>query len=202
VNIDKISNDKKNKIINTSLKLFSKNGYKHTTTDAITKDSNISKGILFHYFTTKKTLYFFLYDYSLKFIMDQLKNEKTITKVDFFDYIKKQIKRKWLIMEKHPYIYAFLVSAIKEEDKEIKEYIRKKQSTTRNDSWNEVLLKTDRSKFKNEDDLEKLVKLIVFYSDGLMKDFIETENIDVEKSSQEFMDILSMLKRNFYKEEV
>lgn len=201
MNLEHIDEDKKMNIINASLCLFSKNGYKHTTTESITKNANISKGLLFHYFKNKKTLYFYLYDYSVQLIVDEIMNKKESTSDDFFEYVKENTKNKWKMMETYPYIYLFLISSVKEEDKEIKEYVMTKTKELRDDSWNEVIKKVDRSKFKHPEDLEKVIHLITYYSNGLMKEFVEQENFDIKNGTKQFMEIIDMFKRNFYKDE-
>ncbi|MFZ3151161.1 MAG: helix-turn-helix domain-containing protein [Anaerolineaceae bacterium] len=45
----------KEKILNSALKLFVKEGFS-ATTGSITKDAEVSAGILFHYFSTKNDL--------------------------------------------------------------------------------------------------------------------------------------------------
>ena len=201
MNLEHIDEDKKMNIINAALRLFSKNGYKHTTTESITKNANISKGLLFHYFKNKKTLYFYLYDYSVQLIVDEIMNKKESTSDDFFEYVKENTKNKWKMMETYPYIYLFLISSVKEEDKEIKEYVMTKTKELRDDSWNEVIKKVDRSKFKHPEDLEKVIHLITYYSNGLMKEFVEQENFDIKNGTRQFMEIIDMFKRNFYKDE-
>ena len=59
-----LKREKQDRMINASLKVFAENGYRHASTDEIVKDAGISKGLLFHYFTSKMGLYEFLFDYS------------------------------------------------------------------------------------------------------------------------------------------
>ena len=52
-----LKREKQDRMINASLKVFAENGYRHASTDVIVKDAGISKGLLFHYFTSKMGLY-------------------------------------------------------------------------------------------------------------------------------------------------
>ena len=52
-----IKSDKQERIINAAIKVFAENGYKKASTDVIVKEAEISKGLLFHYFTNKIGLY-------------------------------------------------------------------------------------------------------------------------------------------------
>jgi len=200
----KLDEVKKERIINASLKLFASYGYKHTSTDLITKEAEISKGLLFHYFGTKKNLYFYLYDYALNFILSEVSKNDYQELTDFFEIILTGIKLKWNVMKKYPYIYEFLLSAIKEKDEEIQKYVNSKHNIASDDSWESILSRVDKTKFKNADDINKIVSLIRNYGNGLMKEFIRINDIkakDIEKNTKEFTEIILMLKTNFYKEE-
>lgn len=50
------SDDKKNKIMDSALKLFVEKGFHGTSTSAISKNAGVSAGILFHYFPSKNDL--------------------------------------------------------------------------------------------------------------------------------------------------
>lgn len=49
--------DKKNRIINSAIKLFAENGYNGTSTARIAAEAGVSQGIIFHYFTSKEGLF-------------------------------------------------------------------------------------------------------------------------------------------------
>lgn len=53
--------NKEQKILESALKLFVERGFHGTSTNAISKDAGVSAGILFHYFSTKKSLIVYLF---------------------------------------------------------------------------------------------------------------------------------------------
>lgn len=59
-NFEKISEDKKQMIINKGIKIFSEFSFVEAKTDLIVKEAGISKGLLFYYFDNKKI---FIYTY-------------------------------------------------------------------------------------------------------------------------------------------
>ena len=65
---EKLPKEKRERIINTGIQAFSRNPYKDVSTDSITKQCQISKGLLFHYFGSKKQFYL----YCLKTALDRL----------------------------------------------------------------------------------------------------------------------------------
>lgn len=56
----KLSEEKQELILKVCIEEFAKNGYDHTSTDVLTSKAGISKGILFHYFKSKKNLYLYI----------------------------------------------------------------------------------------------------------------------------------------------
>ncbi len=72
-------NDKKERITNAGIKIFSKKGYGSTTTAEIAKEAGVSVGTLFNYFPNKQILFNELYLYANKHYCDYTKNleEKT-----------------------------------------------------------------------------------------------------------------------------
>ena len=56
---EKLSEEKKERILSTGIRAFSEKPYREVSTDAITRACRISKGILFHYFHSKKDFYLY-----------------------------------------------------------------------------------------------------------------------------------------------
>lgn len=56
---EKLPEDKQEMILSAGIREFSQKSYKEASTDSITKACGISKGILFHYFGSKKEFYLF-----------------------------------------------------------------------------------------------------------------------------------------------
>lgn len=97
----KLSEEKQELILKVCIEEFAKNGYDHTSTDVLTSKAGISKGILFHYFKSKKNLYLYI----VKTITDSLvkimlEEAEKVTSQDFFERIKAMtiIKQKLAIL--------------------------------------------------------------------------------------------------------
>ncbi|MBE6486802.1 MAG: TetR/AcrR family transcriptional regulator [Methanosphaera stadtmanae] len=67
-------NDKQQRIIESSIKIFSKKGYGSTTTAEIARDAKVSVGTLFNYYSNKQQLVNELYLYANKDYCDYTKN--------------------------------------------------------------------------------------------------------------------------------
>ena len=60
-----LKKDRQDRIINGAMRIFTENGFRHASTDEMVAAASISKGLLFHYFKSKKGAYLFLYEYCL-----------------------------------------------------------------------------------------------------------------------------------------
>ncbi|HHT76935.1 MAG TPA: helix-turn-helix transcriptional regulator, partial [Clostridiaceae bacterium] len=61
-NFLKIDITKQKRVLAAALEVFSREGYLRANTNEIAALAEISKGLLFHYFGSKKNLYLFLLD--------------------------------------------------------------------------------------------------------------------------------------------
>jgi len=88
---EKLPADKKELILSTGIKEFSQKSYKDVSTDVITGKCGISKGILFHYFGSKKKYYL----YCLEQCLERL-TEKTeeVAGNDFYEILFEGMNRK------------------------------------------------------------------------------------------------------------
>ncbi len=112
---DKFWDLKKNRqdsMINGSLKVFTRYGFRHASTDEIVAEAGISKGLLFHYFYSKSGLYAFLSEYSARFALVELDSEIRKTQaLPYFDLQRKLADAESRIMRQYPYLLLFLEKA-------------------------------------------------------------------------------------------
>ncbi len=88
---EKLPAEKKNKILYYGIREFSQKSYNDAGTDRITEQCQISKGILFHYFGSKKKFYL----YCLEKSMERLTSyTETVTGKDFYEILFAEMDRK------------------------------------------------------------------------------------------------------------
>ena len=56
-----LKREKQDRIMGAAIKFFALYGYENVSTDDMVREAHISKGLLFHYFISKKGLYGFIY---------------------------------------------------------------------------------------------------------------------------------------------
>jgi AcrR family transcriptional regulator len=124
--LSKLPEDKKQKIIKVSMEEFSRNGYGGTSTNVITTRAGISKGLLFHYFTSKKELFLFLASMVFDDFIEQIKGEqKDITGYSLPENVKKLFLSKAGYFAGHELEFVFLTKALQDNHQEVIEEVRK-----------------------------------------------------------------------------
>ena len=92
---EKLSDDKKELILSAGMKEFSQKPYKEASTDSITKACGISKGLLFHYFGSKKAFYFFCLERAMEKLTAQAQSKEEVN--DFYDILFSSMDQKFAL---------------------------------------------------------------------------------------------------------
>ncbi|MGL5647174.1 MAG: TetR/AcrR family transcriptional regulator [Clostridium sp.] len=101
---------KKNLVLDISITEFALHGYKGTSTNIICKKSSISKGLLYHYFTSKENLYRETLQYAINIFkanitLDFSNNKKGI------DYISEYFNLKFKFFSENPLISKIIIGS-------------------------------------------------------------------------------------------
>lgn len=194
-----LKKEKQDRMINASLKVFAKNGYKHASTDDIVADAAISKGLLFHYFTNKLGLYTFLYDYSSRFMSLELSTCVNKEEDDFFVLIEKMESAKMQVLKNYPYMQLFLDSTASENVKEALLATEERKDMLAQ-AREEILSRADYSRFRREADAEKIKSMIDYTVRGLMEEHFLSGSFHPDMMNEEIRAYLRMLKKLAYAE--
>jgi hypothetical protein len=195
---------KRDRIINSALEEFSKNGFEKASTNNIVKNANISKGLLFHYFGNKKELYKKLDEFVMQIITESIVENIDWSITDLFERVKQIIIIKVEVINKYPYIYDFFSSSFKGKSVEEIRNITDKQLT---DFTKKVYTyNIDFSKFKENIDMKKTMTIIKWtfekLGEELWKNIVAGNEIfDIKKIEIETESYIDTLEKVFYKEE-
>ena len=188
-----LKKEKQDRMINASLKMFAENGFERASTDDIVKEAGISKGLLFHYFISKQGLYEFLFDYSTKFMTLETGSLVSSKETDYFLIYKQITNARAQIMRNYPYMYLFLVSALKEKGDNLNVEIMQKISDYRltvegyfsNVKWNVEHMKYDH---------KKIMAISEFTLQGLLEKEVSQGTFEVEQYVKEAMEYIDLLR--------
>lgn len=189
--------EKRIQIMDAAAECFAKNGYKKTSiTDIITK-AGIAKGLVFYYFKNKKDLYMRTYKYYVEETKKILEGDLS-KEPDFFKRIGMSISAKTDFIYQHKFAYEFLVSVYIEEDLSVVEDIAKYNEEAINDNTKLLYEGIDFSKFKSEFNITDVIKMVIWISDGIIKN---SKTASVDEMMEEFKKYTQIMKKCFYKEE-
>ena len=193
-----IKNEKQERILNAAIKVFALNGYRKASTDVIVTEAGISKGLLFHYFTNKLSLYEYIIDYSIKYMNFEFTTSVSKYEKDFFELQMMMEQAKIRVMKIYPYMQQFLASLKYETDAKAKAVIGENAYALES-MFNVIYKQADTSKFEGYVVVQKVVDMIRWMSDGYLREHLVEGDTDVDVLVSEFSKYLKMLRAHFYR---
>lgn len=198
--------EKREVIINAALEEFAQKGYKNASTNEIVKKANISKGLLFHYFSNKKKLFLFLYDYSKDVFLNEFYNKMNYDETDIIKRWRQIVLLKMELIQKYPVLYDFILASAVEDSKEIKQELENQMKNVLEDSYKRLFNNIDTSRFKAGMDIKRVLEIIFWVAQGFSNrelDHIKSDptyrsHIDTNALVEEFELYLDLLKDTFY----
>jgi AcrR family transcriptional regulator len=193
---------KRGNLIASSREEFAKRGYQKASTNNIVKRAGVSKGLLFHYFGSKKALYDYLEEYVVALIISELEDKIDWEETDFFNRVKQVVWIKGTLSYRYTYLFEFFTVVLAQKSTE--------QIYAYQDKYAPGLMQKiythniDYSKFKDDLDMGKAVNIInwVFekYSTELLaKMSNQGIKFNYEAVEKDFNDYVEILKTAFYK---
>lgn len=196
---NKIKKEKQDKIINSAMEEFSKYGYEKASTNNIVANANISKGLLFHYFSNKQGLFDFLINYSFEVMINEINEKVNWEEMDIFDRLKEIFMIKMKVSRKYPRIFHFFNIML--EYKSVEEIM--KEERVSNLLSKIYFQDIDYTKFKKDIDPVKALNIIKWtfekYGDENLKKFQTDGLIDFDKISTEIDEYIDILRLAFYR---
>jgi AcrR family transcriptional regulator len=197
--------EKRERILNAALKEFADNGYEKARTNEIVKQAGISKGLLYHYFDSKKNLFLFLYDYTTQIFIEEFFGLINLKERDVLARWRQHSLLKLDLIQKYPEMFHFIVTANQEQSEEIKNETESKNKDIYTDGYTKIFENIDQTKFKDDVDIKKALNVIKWTMEGfsnLEQQKLETSNLnkmDYDKMLRELDSYFEMLKKCFYK---
>lgn len=204
-----LGKEKRDRIINAAMREFAAKGFKNASTNEIVKKAGISKGALFHYFTSKLDLYGFLYRYSIDFFMETIEPRIKKLPVDVFERWIAFAALKIEIAAQYPDMAEFMQSVYKEESHLSIDLLKAEFERFSVNFQKKIYEDIDLSKFRPDVDPAKAFQIIWWILEGFafakQKESYDLSTINnreyIKTLICEIDSYLSMLKKSFYKEE-
>lgn len=196
-----LTEEKQKAIIEAGFCCFGKMGYKKASVSDIASAAGISKGMIFHYFGSKKAMYLYLVNIGYQELIHAFETEFDKNVHDFFDIIISGTRCKIAAMREHPSLMKFLTSIYYESDSEVvtevQEFLKMGEAFRTNLTLSDI----DMDKFKDTVSPPLVLQLLTKYAEGYIGNMPPGDDFDMDKMLKEFMECVFMMKNNFYKEE-
>ena len=189
-----LKKEKQDRIINAALKVFALHGYRHASTDDIVREASISKGLLFHYFESKLGVYAFVYEYSVRYMILEIKACVDRNERDLFELMKQTECARMHALRAYPYMQQFLNRSMTEDVKEALLAVEEKKSELL-DVYETINSQADLSALPEGIDGVKLRKMLDFTSKGLMTKRFLDASFQPEMLYEEIAGYLDMMKQ-------
>ncbi|EGA91045.1 TetR family transcriptional regulator [Planococcus donghaensis MPA1U2] len=194
--------EKRDRILNSAMKEFSKNTFQKASTNKIVEDAGISKGLLFHYFGNKEKLYKYLEFFTFKVMTDEINNELDWNNQDILVRLKEISMIKLKVFQKYPYLTDFSLLLFK--DSTVEEIMHKYPDFPLKLYGQVYTHNIDYSLFKKDLDVEKALNIIKWtmekFSDEFRKDLeLGVTKFDDQSVEKEIFKYIDMLKECFYR---
>ncbi|MDW7685056.1 MAG: TetR/AcrR family transcriptional regulator [Bacillota bacterium] len=194
--------EKRQRIVNAGLSEFAKQGFNEASTNSIVKIAGISKGSLFKYFSNKEDLYFFILDFIIADLIEDMKDQIPKLKGDIFEIILlyAEIEFNWYV--KNPDKYKLLKRAFINDNSTMYEKTVERYKLSGDSFYDTLLEGASADGFR--EDKEKTVNILKWILEGFNEEYIKKieSHSDINNIKQiyvrELKEYLQILKAGIY----
>lgn len=205
---DILPEDKKNKILSACIEEFANNGYEKASTNSIVRNSGISKGLLFHYFGSKKNVFLSTLDYSINYILNKYYDISEDKPSDLFERMMWVSLLKMRMWYEEPLMFNLVFNAFINFPDELKEEIESRYVQLNSEHMPRFFEGIDISKLRKGVPREKAVEIIMLFLGGLSQKYMgqyKNHSADemlenMNKLINEINEYFDILKQGIYQE--
>ena len=198
--------EKRDRIINAAIEEFSLYPYAKASTNNIVKNAGISKGLLFHYFVSKKELYEKLIGFVLNKLFDDISAEIDWETTDILERIKQLVLYKIELSATYPQMFDFIIKVISElNTKSIADVMNlyEKYGVNIQGILGDIYTRNiDYSKFRDQTAIDKSINIVRWslekFAEESLLNLKGLHEFDLKKTSQELDVYMNLLKSTLY----
>ena len=203
---ENLSEEKKKRILDACMSEFADNGFEGASTNEIVKKAGISKGILFHYFGSKKNLYLYLLDKTIGYSIKKFYSFGENAPDDLFERILFDGMIKLKISYEEPVIYKLIYKTFINTPDDLKDEVALRYKRIYESNVPALLKGLDLSKIRSGIDPKKAVDVVLLFMEALMNRYTEAyRNVSAEqafaladKIMDDSKDYIEILKKGIY----
>ncbi|HZK55455.1 MAG TPA: TetR/AcrR family transcriptional regulator [Desulfosporosinus sp.] len=202
---ENLSEEKRQRILEACILEFAEKGYEKASTNAIVKNAEVSKGILFHYFGNKKRLYLYIAEYCLQYLMTEYRKYPLQKAGDIFDRILEFGVIKLKITHANPNISQVIVHAFMNTPECVRSELQEQYKKAADQLMPSIFKDIDLSKFRQGVDPKKALEIIMLFLEALQGKYTKAykgreQDLlgDVDKIMEDYTQYIAILKYGLY----
>ena len=162
---------RRSRILEAALVEFAAKGYKKASTNTIVREANVSKGLLFHYFISKKDLYLYLYKFARKAVSNELFEKVNFADRDVLNRMQQSTLVKIESYLAHPLFVDLFETAENLQDPEMIAEIIKLDKEATEESYDKIFSSIDYYLFKDTLNVDRCLQIVRWTIDKLSFDW-------------------------------
>ena len=195
---------RKNRILEAALNEFAERGYKKASTNTIVREAKVSKGLLFHYFISKKELYIYIYNYALETITNELYEGVNFADRDVLNRLSSSTVKKIESYQRHPLFIQIFESHVFVEDEEILERTAEFAQKYAKETYEKLFSNIDYFLFNEKINIDNALEVVRWTIDRISMDWLKENNFTYKEDSykplqKEIEVYLDLFRDAFYK---
>lgn len=202
-----IDPEKRDRIYKAALAVFATSSYEKASTNDIVQSAGVSKGLLFHYFGSKKELYDSLFVFAINLMYRTVTEKINWAETDLFDRLIQIAMEKIEINRCYPHMFDFIKNVVAEK----KVGSMQEVSALYHDygiSFEEIYQdvyhrNVDYTLFKDPAGIPKAINIVRWtlekYTEENILSIIPEVPLDYDAIAAELQSYVSILKKAFYR---
>lgn len=167
--------EKQRQVLETAIEEFSEKGYEGASINMIVSKLGIAKGSIYQYFTNKKSLFLYIFEYAVEVVRKTLKQVKSETRdAPVFERIKKSLLVGVDFIEQHPSIYRIYLKMMFEREAPFRQELLQRIRLFSSEYLTSLFTEgKERGEIRKDVD----VKAAVFLLDAVMDRFLQAYTV-------------------------
>ena len=200
-----VNMEKQTTILEHAMMEFAKHGYDKASTITISKAANLSKGLIFHYFGSKETLFRSAIEEALARINKTFQDQFSYQSRDLFERLTELMTYKALVLRNPDPAIAFITTLGLDENHDLRTQVRQVQEDFNNEIYQQLLHDLDMSGYRDDFTFQEMMTISLMVlekvGDQILNTKVEPDQL-ANQLEQAMKPWIQTLQRLFKKENV
>ncbi len=199
-----LDEQRRNAILNASLKEFAARGFDAASTNIIAKEAGISKALMFHYANSKKEIFLFTYDYFTDLMDKEYFGLMNFKETDIFERLHQSYLLQIKLLIRYPWIFELNKLSAATQSEDINHELEARKQKKQTFCYTQLSDGIDETKFRQGLDIEMCKQFIYWSNNGFLQHILNDirnsiySEADYEKILTKLNVYFDELKKIFY----